>query len=641
MIVGRPDHAIVFKPRDPTEEVKSLLPAERVFLYHMAHACQAANEVYTTQLHRHAPLLIKTCKELVRQGTVPRLDEYLVQLCFNGSQYEVGLHASHNKIVPEFSIDQFLKEATKLKLTPQELTDLKHAVDPKHEPTLVTSGSIDQSAVNLYAPDVTDQDFAGLSSKETEGINVYFEKKEGKLVRIPYSTKGHLHKEMTEFHHHLSLATTHANQHPECFDIHFIKSLQLLLKYIETGDEDFFKEHSKEWIQCTSRLDYVGGFIECYEDPKNTRSMFACEVTKRTCDMSALKKIMPAMERLLPHPEAFLRERKQIASTPLFTSINRQLIGGGANGPISLTVAYCLPNYGDIRSQHGSKQIIYQYHTEPMASQEEQVRLSSRHLEKYGILTLAEKKWVTDKCWEIGVLLHETIGHASCQNVASDTQIKSAIKDYSTMEELRAEIHALYLLSHCLPFLQQHEIFKLHEFDKYGMASTIDMMILNFARAGLRRLGALPENFAAPSGAHCRADLILTQFLLASGGLEIEETKLHDLILYTPIIADQEKCLNAIKTLAQKVQKAKSTADGQVWTALLQHLTSPLPLSKLQEIGKGFKTVQNLLSKGVRYTTQFCNVFDPIYKEGTLVDAQVRLVTDLVSHLSSELGRER
>ena len=77
-------------------------------------------------------------------------------------------------------------------------------------------------------------------------------------------------------------------------------------------------------------------------------------------------------------------------------------------------------------------------------------------------MTLAEKKWVTDKSWEIGVLLHETIGHASCQNVASDVQIKSVIKDYSAMEELRAEIHALYLLSHCLPFLKQHEIFKLH-----------------------------------------------------------------------------------------------------------------------------------------------------------------------------------
>ena len=56
MIIGRSDHAIMFKPRDPTEEVKSLLPAERVFLYHMSHTCEAANQVYTNQLHRHAPL---------------------------------------------------------------------------------------------------------------------------------------------------------------------------------------------------------------------------------------------------------------------------------------------------------------------------------------------------------------------------------------------------------------------------------------------------------------------------------------------------------------------------------------------------------------------------------------------------------
>ncbi len=233
------------------------------------------------------------------------------------------------------------------------------------EPTLCVPKSIDQSAVNFYAPEFTNKDFELVDAVGQSTLNAYFylDATSGKPTPKyqKYHIGGKYDKELQVAVYWLQRAYEHAQKYPAQFDIHFQKSLAYLIEYLTTGDEEIFKQHSIEWLQSSSKIDYVYGYIETYDDPKGYRPpLFQSDVTIKSVDIDKLNALLPDLEERLPFRVEFKRSTVQgTEKLCRMLQLMFKAFTAGSLGPLNLTLAYCLPNYEEIRSMHGSKQIIY------------------------------------------------------------------------------------------------------------------------------------------------------------------------------------------------------------------------------------------------------------------------------------------
>ena len=76
----------------------------------------------------------------------------------------------------------------------------------------------------------------------------------------------------------------------------------------------------------------------------------------KQADISPLLELLPTFEKQFPFPEQY--KRKDMSNLPNAAPAHK-IVGIGGLGPTFCTLAYCLPNYQDIRSELGSKQIMY------------------------------------------------------------------------------------------------------------------------------------------------------------------------------------------------------------------------------------------------------------------------------------------
>ncbi|MFH0898955.1 MAG: hypothetical protein V1855_05220, partial [bacterium] len=597
----------------------SLTPEERVFVYYLFRASLPGNRIFADQIHRHALEVIKLFETVVdHQDTliqhehdqylktfdvkkfIDQAKTFLVYLWTNHGQYfqrehanakrtperlGLGLLTQKNLIAALKSISFPDAEKTVLHLTPT-------IFDKTIEPTICVPNSIKDSAVNVYAPNFTEQDYATLSIQTQNKLNAYFhvDESEGKREpkMVPYAIGAKYDQELSTSLTWLKRACGHAQKFPKIFDTHLVESLKLLILFVQTGDEKYFKQHSIEWLKSSSRIDYNFGFIETYDDPKSRRGFFQAEVTIKSVDINKLNKILPEIEKQLPVPDAFKRETSNAIPN---ASINNKIFGMGALGPMFITAAYCLPNYPEIRSEHGSKQIIYPAFKglcEIINPELNRNLFSCKKLAEWQLKHDLDGKLGRD-IWDVHCILHETIGHGSGrlaqhtfkegdyivvngqEHTLGDTipvtsdNINELLAGYeNTIEELRAEIIALYVSINHLDKLLACDLLK--GWDKVMSHDELkEHLILAMARTGLRRYMQQSDGATEISGDHARANCALMYFLLEHGGIElVEETvevhgKQHTVI--DLVLADAQKAQEAIKELMVQVQRIKSTGD--------------------------------------------------------------------------------
>ena len=96
-------------------------------------------------------------------------------------------------------------------------------------------------------------------------------------------------------------------------------------------------------------------------------------------------------------------------------SLNKILYGAGDYRTARWLAAYCLPNYGDIRAELGSKQVIYRNSdSRRFYNQELWDRFNTKTQAAFRLDYDPEDK-IYDDLWDLQVLLHETVGHGSGQ----------------------------------------------------------------------------------------------------------------------------------------------------------------------------------------------------------------------------------
>ena len=267
----------------------ALTPQERVFIYYIFRASLPGNLIAQDQSHRDAPKILELLEYIVERkedllqkrnlafDAKQFLDEvitYLTYIWTNHSQYFSREHADEKRTPERLNLKVLNRKNLLSVLELLEYPDARSVVESitpalfsrAIESTMTVPGSIDRSAVNFYAPDFTDKDFEKIDPKGQTALNAYFYIDTDDGRRMPryelYSVGKKYGKELDVTVYWLQQAYEHATKYPEQFDTHLVKSLEYLIDYFKTGDEQYFKKHSIEWLQSNSKIDYVFSFIE-------------------------------------------------------------------------------------------------------------------------------------------------------------------------------------------------------------------------------------------------------------------------------------------------------------------------------------------------------------------------------------------
>ncbi len=604
-----------------SELYNELTPAERIFIYYMYRASLPGNRIAADQMHRHSGPITDLFEHIITHASMLKnndiaaatydvdqfLDEvkiYLIYLWTNHGQYFLKEHANAKRTPQKLGLATLTRENLVHALHMLDYPNAADSVeriasslfDTHIESTCCVMNNITASAVNMYAPDFTEDDYYALPAHERTGVNSYFFIDTSDGNRIPkvekYKVGGKYGKELAVSCHWLQKAHEHAQNHTQQFDSNLIASLDFLIAFLHTGNEEYFKKHSIAWIKSNSRLDYCFGFIETYGDPKDCVGSFQAEVTIKAVDMKTLNALLPQLEQQLPFPQEFMRETLGDMSAIPNASINKTVFSAGHLGPLRITAAYCLPNYAEIRSQHGSKQIMY--HPDSGLGEVIAPELSR------ALCTIPEQAaWLAQNdpdgqlgkdIWSVHCILHETLGHGSGRlathtfkegdpitiagkvyalgdviSVTSDNVSEFLAGNSSALEELRAEIIALYTSIEMFDELDNVGLYKDWT-AKIGKDNIIEQLIFDMAATGLRRLLSHDIQEKEITGAHSLANMTIMNYLCDGGGLVLVQEEVvvndtaHQVLGFR--IQDRHKVLSDIKDLMIHVQTIKSTGDG-------------------------------------------------------------------------------
>lgn len=551
---------------------------QKLMVYYLSQAAQAGRDIiwdqngrYNLQIRPLLEAIYTNFKGDKNSKDYKAFEQYLKQVWFGNGIYH---HYSNDKFVPGFSQDFFVAQvkalpASQLPLKPGQTLDamLAELTPVIFDPTVLAKkvnqdGSQDvvaTSAGNLYegVTQAEVEDFYNSLKDPNDqtpvsyGLNAKVVKKDGKVTEEVYKVNGLYGPAIAQIIYWLDKAKGVAENDAQK---EYITSL---IDYYITGDLRTFDQYSIQWAKDTkSKVDFVNGFIESYNDPLGMTGSWESYVNFRNdkaTDRTA--KISNAAQWFEDHSPVNPEFRKPNVKGVSAKVITAAMLGGDAYPATAIGIN--LPNANWIRAQHGSKSVTIENITEAydMAShgngfnEEFVIDKPTRELmDKY--------LYITDM---LHTDLHECLGHASGRLMPGVDQ--DALKENgSALEEARADLFALYYLADPklleLGVIDNPDAYKA-EYYKY---------MLNGLMTQLNRI----EPGKNIEEAHMRNRQLIAAYILDKG----KKDKVVELVkkngkTYVKI-NDYKKMRGLIAELLATIQNIKSTGDYAAGNALIQ-----------------------------------------------------------------------
>jgi dipeptidyl-peptidase-3 len=433
-------------------------------VYYLSQAALCGRDIIFDQNYKYNLAVRKTLENIYGSYTGSKDSEdwkkfeiYLKRVWFSNGIHH---HYASDKFIPDFSKEYFLELVKKSDLkgfplkegeTVEQLMNTLIPVifDPSVASKKVSLDSQNDlvlaSAVNFYegvTQSEVEKFYAAMKKKDeaepvSYGLNSKLVKENGKIAEQIWNLEGKYGPAIGKIIFWLEKAMTVAENDQQK------KGLELLIDYYKTGDLKTWDDYNVVWVKdLASRVDYVNGFIENYEDPMSMKATWESVVNFKNLEATKRTEIISNnaqwFEDHSPMDDRFKKTEVKGVSAKVITTAQ---LGGDCypTTPIGIN----LPNADWIRKEHGSKSvtmdnITYAYDQaaigngflEEFCFSEDERKLA----EKYGSLA---GNLTTD--------LHECLGHGSGQlapGVSSE-----ALKNYqSALEEARADLFALYFI---------------------------------------------------------------------------------------------------------------------------------------------------------------------------------------------------
>ncbi len=612
------------------EGFEQLSTDEKIFAYYLYRAAIAGNRIAFDQAHRHAYEIKHLLEEIfahsdgLDDATRDAVHEYLKRIWIHHGPYD---HYTHTKFTPWLLTQSMLHAAAthasargaRIPLDPAEsieqmLERLGRTIfDPDFEP-LQTNQSADEdivatSAVNYWDRGITSADLDKLPADVRHQLNVRFARRGNDVVPEVYRIGGRYSHELTAASEFISRALPFAGSDEQR------RSLELLLEYYRTGDEETFREHCVHWLASSDRVDYVNGFIEVYLDPRGSIGQFEANVSVRANSplIDGISANALYFEQRMPWPEKYRRT----SVTPPVANVVNVLVETGDAGPVS-PAAYNLPNYNDIRRDHGSKNVILHNIENTWSRQLLQELADEFFLPEYRDNVMRYSRSVVRP---LQVYLHEIVGHGSGQpdeSLADDPRVALG-RLYSTLEECRADLVALYHMG-------DDKLVELGAYTRAERDAVVETAYVVAMQGWFSRLDRVPG--LEVREAHNRGDHTIMSYILDGGfdgadfGARMETV---DGKLFVRV-TDPALVHVGLSELLGKIQIIKSTGDLPAAEALFDRFGS--------HIKPEWK--DNVIERKRHITSPKIRAFvfprlQPVIKDDDVVDVTIHFDEDLTA----------
>jgi dipeptidyl-peptidase-3 len=270
------------------------------------------------------------------------------------------------------------------------------------------------------------------------GLNSKLVKENGKIVEKTWKVGGLYTEAIEHIVENLNKAKEYAESDQQR------KVIESLVTYYESGDLKDFDTYSIEWVKdLDSKVDFINGFIESYNDPLGMRGSWEGMVNFKDSANTARTEIVSANAQWFEdHSPIDDRFRKPVVKGVTAKVITAAILAGDSYPATPIGIN--LPNSNWIRAQHGSKSVSIDNITAAYDAAAagngfaEEFMWSEEEVER-------AKKYA-HYVDNIHTDLHECLGHGSGQLLPGVDP--DALKAYgSTLEEARADIFALYYMA--------------------------------------------------------------------------------------------------------------------------------------------------------------------------------------------------
>jgi len=397
-------------------------------------------------------------------------------------------------------------------------------------------------------------------------------------------------------------------------------SISSLITFYKTGKAEDFDKHSLSWIKDTeSRVFFINGLIESYDDPKGVacsfESIVAFKNLEQTKKANNITNNIQWFEDNLPVSSEFKKTEAIGLSASSITTVSMS----GDSSP-ALPLGVCLPNSDWIRAKHGSKSVNLANVHNARGESEGDIKKAFflpeylNNIKKYGSIASSLH---TD--------LHEIAGHGSCKNLP-DVSNSSLDIYYSVIEETRADLVGLYFINS--PKLIEFDVINADtDLIAFGETQYINY-ISNGALLQLKRV-ELGKTLAQP---HLRNRQLISQWILEKA----KESRCVELVNINEEtfvkLNDFEQLRTLFGELLSEIQRIKSTGDFSAAKAIVEKYGTQINYELHSEILSRFEKLDTPNSTGF-LTPLFYPVFDRngnlsnyhIHHKGSFIEDQLYL----------------
>ncbi len=550
---------------------EELTSKQKELVYYLYQASLAGRDIIYDQNYKHNLYIRRSLEAIVNTFNGDRTTvefqkfmTYVKRIWFSNGIHH---HYSNKKILPEFSkeyLQQLISGSDEYEFPLQNqetINDLyknlfKYIFDPTVAPTKVNQDDgvdlIKTSAVNFYG-DLTQKEVEDFYKNIIDpndpkpishGLNSKLVKEEGRIFERSWTTGNMYAFPLRKIVYWLDQAVKVAEneQQKKCFE--------LLIEYYKTGNLKKWDEYNIEWVKDTSSVvDFTHGFIETYNDPLGYRANYESIVSIK--DNEATKRIETISKnaKWFEENSPIAKEHKKPNVKGISAKVITAVVEAGDAAP-STPIGINLPNANWIRKESGSKSvnlgnIVHSYNKfgetsgvlQEFAYSNEEIELEK----KYGA--------IAD---DLHTDLHEVIGHASGQLNSGVAEPHQTLKNYySTLEEARADLIALY-------FLYDQKLVDL------GLIESLDagkVAYNDYIRNGLLVQLARVQPGENIEQAHMRNRQLISKWAYEAGKNEkVIEKKVKNGKTYF-VVNDYAKLKNLFGKLLKEIQRIKSEGD--------------------------------------------------------------------------------
>ncbi|MBU4254634.1 MAG: dipeptidyl peptidase 3 [Acidobacteria bacterium] len=613
-----------------------LTAKQKELIYYLSEAALWGRDIVTDQNYKHNLTIRKTLDAIVEgykgDRTTSEWNDFMVYTKRVWFSNGIHHHYSTDKFNPGFSAVYFKSliegsEGVEFPLTEgQSVSDLAAFLEPiMFDPTVDakkvsqdSSGDlVADSAVNFYE-DVTQSEveayYKSIADEDdltpvSYGLNSRVVKQDGKVTEEVYSLDGLYGPAIEKIVYWLEKAAGAAENDLQR------EVIEKLIEYYKTGDLEKFDEYNILWVKDTdSRIDFVNGFIEVYNDPMGMKASWESIVNFK--DLEATKRVSVIsdnakwFEENSPTDPRFKRDEVTGVTAKVITTA---MLGGDCypSTPIGIN----LPNANWIRRTHGSKSvtlenITYGYNQSSLDSPfGKEFTFNEEILErvkKYGALV-----------GNIHTDLHEVLGHGSGKLLPGVSS--EALKNYhSPVEEARADLFALY-------FIIDDKMVELGVLPNPDAAKAeYDVAVRNGLMTQLTRI----ELGKTIDQAHMRSRALVSHWVFENGKADnviSRETK--DGKTYF-VINDYQKLRGLYGELLKDVQRITSEGDYDAAKALVETYGVQIYKDLHMEVLARYAKL-NLAPYG-----GFMNpLYTPVLEDGRIIDVKIAYPVDYVKQM--------